>query len=417
VPGRANSEPRPIRILRLIARLNIGGPAIHTMLLTERLAPPDFESVLVTGRLELGEGDMSDWLSGKLVRHLVIPSLRQKLGLHDLAAWWSVFRLMRRERPDIVHTHTAKAGALGRSAAVMRNGLLRAGAWLRGRPAQRCRIVHTFHGHVLEGYFSRWASRVFVMIERWLASRSDALIAVSRAVRDELLALGIGRPEQWRVIPLGLDLSALAQLCPSDAETPLRVGMVGRLVPIKNPSLFLAALSRAASKQPGTRLAGIIAGDGPLRPALEAQARELGLGGRVQFTGWQRDLPSLYEGLEAVCLTSWNEGTPVALIEAMAAGHPVVATDVGGVGDLLEGKERSRGPIPTGTYRVTERGILVRPGDAEGLAGALVLLAEDPGLRQGLGRAGRAYVTQRFSIERLVRDLTRLYEQLMEEGG
>lgn len=408
---------RPVKILRLIARLNIGGPAVHAILLSERLGPPAFESVLVTGRLEPGEGDMSDRLSGKPVRCIAVPSLRQRLGLHDLAAWWRIFRIIRRERPDIVHTHTAKAGALGRSAAAVHNALLWLGARASGRPVRRCRLVHTFHGHVLDSYFSTWVSRVFVMIERLLARRTDRLIAVSRAVRDDLLAKRIGRPPQWRIIPLGLDLSSLMQLPPAAESLPVRVGMVGRLVPIKNPGLFLSALSRASSRQPTTPLAGVVVGDGPLRPALEAQARRLGLNGCVQFTGWQRDLRALYEGLDAVCLTSWNEGTPVALIEAMAAGHPVVATDVGGVGDLLCDEGGPEEPVPPGQFRVTDRGILVRPGDAEGLAGALAVLASDPLLRRSLGRAGRAYVTQHFSIERLVRDLTRLYEQLMEEGG
>ncbi|MGH7535658.1 MAG: glycosyltransferase, partial [Gemmatimonadales bacterium] len=320
----------------------------------------------MTGRLESGEGDMSDRLEGKPVRRIVVMSLRQKLGLHDVVAWWRIFRLIRRERPDIVHTHTAKAGTLGRSATVAHNALLWLSARLTSRPSWPCRMVHTFHGHVLDGYFSAWVTRVFVMIERWLARCSDRLIAVSPAVRDDLLAKKIGRPEQWRVIPLGLDLAVLAQVPPPAESSPVRIGMVGRLVPVKNPGLFLSALSRASSYQPNTPLTGVVVGDGPLRPALEAQARRLGLDGRVRFTGWQRDVRALYEGLAVACLTSWNEGTPVALIEAMAAGHPVVATEVGGVSDLLRGEGGPAGPIPAGEFCVTERGILVRPGNEEG---------------------------------------------------
>ena len=187
----------------------------------------------------------------------------------------------------------------------------------------------------------------------------------------------------------------------------------------KNLNAFISVFSdppilNAQYLIPDAPLAGMVVGDGPLRPALEAEARHLGLNGRVRFTGWRRDLAAVYEGLEATCVTSWNEGTPVALIEAMAAGHAVVATDVGGVGDLLRDQGGTRAPIPAGGFERTGRGLLVRPGDPEGLAEALATVARDPDLRRSLGRAARDYVIQRFGAERLVGDLAQLYGTLME---
>ena len=412
------SAPRPIRILRIITRLNIGGPAIHAILLSRRLSAPDYDSLLVTGHPAANEGDMSGLLEGSGVRRVIVPALKRRLSpWADLQAWWSLFQLIRREGPDIVHTHMAKAGALGRTAAMAANALARVRRRLTGHPASACRILHTFHGHVLDGYFSASVSRLFVMIEGWLSRGTDTLIAVSPAIRDALLGKGIGRPEQWRVIPLGLDLTALAQLPVSNGAAPVRVGLIGRLVPIKNPSLFLSAFDQLRRRTSTVPVEGRVIGDGPLRSSLEQEAKRPGLGSLVQFTGWQQDLRAVYQQLEATCLTSWNEGTPVAIIEAMAAGRAVIATDVGGVRNVLEDAERPL-PIPKGGFRATQRGILVRPGDSGGLAAALVAVAENRVLRAQLGQAARAYAVQRFSEERLCRDITSLYASLItNEGG
>lgn len=408
---------RPLRIVRVIARLNIGGPALHAALLTERLQGPGVESVLVVGQADATEGDLAPSLAARGLRIVIVPALRQPLHpWRDLCAWWRLLRILQRERPDIVHTHTAKAGALGRAAAMTYNALARLAARGRLRPARTCRTVHTFHGHVLEGYFPVWLSYLFAMIERWLARGTDRLIAVSPQVQRELLRKGIGRPPQWRVIPVGLELSTLARVSPRNEQAGLGVGFIGRLVPIKNPGLFLKALRELARQRPEVPLHAVIAGDGPLRARLEAEARQLGLGQRVRFAGWQHDLPSLYEALDAACLTSWNEGTPVALIEAMAAGRAVVATDVGGVRSLLDDTEETESPA-SGAYRIAARGLLVRPGDVAGLSAALERLARDPQLRARLGEAGRAHVMQRYTPERLVADLMGLYRELQAEGS
>lgn len=396
------------KIVRIVTRLNIGGPAIHAALLSRELDPQRFSTCLVIGEPEAGEGDFSDLVEGHRIHLVRLRWLRRPLRpWADLVALVCVMRIVWREHPRILHTHMAKAGALGRLAGILYNRL-GPGRW----PGNRARLIHTFHGHVLEAYFSPTLSRLFTAIERWLARRTDCLIAVSHGIRDELLAKGIGRPAQWRVIPLGLDLSAFTQL-PSPREAPaIRVGMVGRLVPIKNPVLFLQALHQLAGQNGRAGFSGLIVGDGPLRSRVQEEVDRLGLGRLVRMTGWRRNVSSIYAELDAVCLTSWNEGTPVSLIEAMAAGRPVIATEVGGVPDLLGDASGARETIAAGAFRVAERGILIRPGDPDGLAAALQRLRHDPELRRTLGEAGRRHASRVFDHRRLIDEMSLLYEQV-----
>jgi glycosyltransferase involved in cell wall biosynthesis len=327
----------------------------------------------------------------------------------DAVSLVRLLRIVWKEHPRIIHTHMAKAGALGRLAGLLYN---RIGPGRR--PGWRAVLVHTFHGHVLDGYFSPQLSRFFAMIERRLARRTDCLIAVSRTIRDELLAKGIGAPVQWHVIPLGLDLTRFAQVPLRDGAAPLRVGLVARLVPIKNPVLFLHALHQLSARGTVPAMRAVVVGDGPLRSALERHVQQLGLNCIVQFMGWQRDLRAVYRELDVVCLTSDNEGTPLALIEAMAAGRPVIGTAVGGVCDLLQ--EAGQGPIDIapGRFLITSRGLLVRPGDAEAFAAALGHLARDASLRRRLGEAAQAYAASRFSYLRLLNDMSNFYHALHE---
>jgi glycosyltransferase involved in cell wall biosynthesis len=382
-----------VRVLRLIARLNVGGPAIHATLLTERLDPARYESLLVTGTEDPREGNYLA-LHGKVVARLeVLPALGREIsGPRDLLALGQLVRLMRRVRPHVVHTHTAKAGTLGRLAALA-----------TGVPV----VVHTYHGHVFRGYFSPAKTRLFLSIERWLAPRTSRLLTVSETVRAELLALGIGRPERTGVIPLGLDLDrflgaeALRGQLRAElglgAATPL-VGIVARLGPIKAHEVFLDAAAALARRLPDSCF--VVVGDGERREELEARAGRLGLGDRVRFLGWRRDLDRIYADVDVVALTSRNEGSPVSLIEAMAAARPVVATRVGGVPDLVE-------------EGVT--GCLV-PADAPGaLAESLGGLLADPERRRALGEAGKKRVYPAFSAERLVADVDRLYATLLQE--
>jgi glycosyltransferase involved in cell wall biosynthesis len=270
-------------------------------------------------------------------------------------------------------------------------------------------VVHTYHGHVFDGYFSPWRTRLVVSAERLLARRASALIAVTERVRRDVLTRGIGRPDRVVVVPLGLDLDRM-QAAPARrgelrAElglapaTPL-VGIVARLVPIKAHETFLQAAKAMAPVRPDARF--LIAGDGERRGALEAMARELGLGDRVRFLGWRADLDRLYADLDVVVLTSKNEGSPVALIEAMAAGRPVVSTRAGGVEDVV-------------ADGVTGR--VVPIGDAGALARVVIDLLEQPDEAARLGAAAREAVVARFASSRLVADVDRLYRRLLAERG
>lgn len=396
-----------VKIVRVVTRLNIGGPSVHVGLLSTGLDPSRFETCLVVGTVGEKEGDWGPKIAARGARLVHLKSLtRSPHPLKDLLAWLQLCSLLWKERPRILHTHMAKAGTLGRLAGLLYNGCG------PGRdPKNRLILIHTFHGHVLEGYFSSWISTLITGIERWLGKRTDCLIAVSPRIRDDLFSKGIGKRESWRVIPLGLNLSNLLDLPLPNGNGPLRCGMVGRLVPIKNPSLFLQALSRLPE------MSGVLVGEGPLRDSLEKEARQHTLGDRISFTGWQEDLRRCYQKLDVACGTSLNEGTPVSLIEAMAAGRVVVATDVGGVRDLLDPDAGEAGEIPEKGFRITPVGMLIRSGDVQGLAAALTRLAHDRPLRHTLGEAARRHVRDRYSHERLIREISQLYEELESRGS
>lgn len=388
---RDRGASRSIRVLRVIARLNIGGPAIHATLLHERLNPARFESTLVTGTEEAGEGNYLE-LHGRTAKVEVIPDLGREIRpLRDVQTLSRLVSLMRRIRPHVVHTHTAKAGAVGRAAAI-----------LAGVPA----VVHTYHGHVLRGYFSPAKTAVYRGIEQSLAWKTDRLLAVTTRVRDELIALGVGKASQYRAVPLGFDLVPLlaaerrrgelrAELGVGDA--PL-IGIVARLVPIKAHEVFLAAAAEVRRQVPGARF--LIVGDGELRQTLELQTAALGLTAAVRFLGWRADIDRLYADIDVMALTSRNEGSPVALIEAMAAGVPVVSTDVGGVADVVE-------------HGVS--GLLAPMDDAAAVARHVVTLLADPAMRRTMGQHGRTKVAATYDAGRLVTDIETLYEDLIRE--
>src|SRR4051812_31287383 len=369
----------PIKILRVIDRLNIGGPAIHVILLTQHMnpsrpgLPSAFETRLVYGQEAPGEGNMFELARQTGVQPSFIPSLGRELNpLRDVASFWQLLRLIRRERPSVVHTHKSKAGVVGRLA------------------ARLCRvpvIIHTYHGHVLHSYFSPLKTRMFIAIERWMGKFSDQLIAVSPKVKDDLVRYGIASNEKIRVTYLGLDLRKFAEK--RRGEGALRrqlglapgiplVGIVARLVPVKDLPLFLSAAQALLARRPETRF--VIAGDGELRGELEKQAQDRGLRERVYFLGFRSDVENIYSDLDVLMLTSFNEGSPVSLIEGLAAGCAVVATDVGGVSDVVHHGT-------TGVLVPRE----VRSPDftAAALAAAAADLLTDPARRQRLGEAGR----------------------------
>lgn len=391
-----NSTTDKIKIFRIIGRLNVGGPSIHVVNLTAGLDRRRFEQRLVVGTENPDEGSMLDYALKRGVEPLVIPEIVTAFSLttRDLRAVAKLHALLRRERPDIVHTHTAKAGLIGRLA-----------ARLAGVPV----IVHTFHGHVLHGYYGAIKSGLLQKMERTLARLSDRLITVGEQVKRELVGYGIAEPARITVIPLGFDLSPFVAAaseagqfrgemrCGSDVRL---IGIVGRIFPIKNHALFLQAAARIAAAEPQARF--VIVGDGPLRPALERQAAELGISQRVLFTGWRRDVHKIYADLDALVISSDNEGTPVSAIEAMAAGCPVIATRVGGLSDLIV---------------EAETGLLVPPRDAARLADAVLDLLKNSDMAEMIRRNAMTAARCRFGIARLIADMERLYGELLAAKG
>lgn len=386
----------PIRILRVIARLNVGGPALHVSHLSRELDRIGYETTLVAGRVDESEGSM-EYVARELgVVPEYVPQLQREISpLADSVAIAGILRLIRRHRPHILHTHTAKAGAVGRIAALL------AGP---GRPQV---VVHTFHGHVLRGYFSPAKTAGFRQLERQLARISDALIAVSPEIRDDLVALGVAPAEKISVVRLGLPLETRAA-AGEEARGRIRaelgiepgrftVGWLGRMTEIKHCDDLLRSFAGLRAR--GVEADLVLAGDGPLRGSLESLARELGIAADCRFVGYREDVGDLYAAIDAFALTSGNEGTPVAAIEALAAHRPVVSTDVGGVRDVvLDGRS----------------GYLVGPGDVPAITDALQRLAADPALRTAFGKEGHEYVLRRYSIPRLVSDLDGLYRSLLE---
>ena len=375
-------ETRPIRILRIIARMNVGGPAWQVSVLTRGLDEHRFESRLVVGDVGEGEADFIALRDPDLPA-LKIPALGRSVRFgDDLRAFVAIRRAIRDYRPDIVHTHTAKAGVLGRLAAAT------------------CRVpvrVHTFHGHVLHGYFKRWVTRLVRIVEGLLARRTTALVAVGERVRDELLEAGIGRADQYVVIPPGVALEALPDRVSArnglglPLNRPL-VLFVGRLTAVKRPDRLIEAMALVLDTRPDAVLA--IAGEGELLE--ETRSRAEPLGESVRFLGWQRDIAGLYAAADCMVLTSDNEGMPVTLIEAAMAGVPSVTTDVGSAREVvLDG--------------VT--GLVVAP-DAAAVADGLVRLLDND-LRHRMGAAARARAEAEFDTRRLITDHESLYERLV----
>jgi glycosyltransferase involved in cell wall biosynthesis len=381
-----------IKVLRIIARLIIGGPSFHVINLNKGLDPHNFESLLVCGTENAGEQSLMDLAFAQGIKPVVISEMVAEASLkpRDLKALYKLYCLLRRQRPDIVHTHTAKAGFLGRLAA---------------RLAKVPIVVHTYHGHILHGYHSSFKTNLLRRMEKSLAHITDCIIAVSTEVKRDLVAYGVSSPEKIMVIPLGLELEPFLNCAAHrgelrhelgiDDSAPL-IGIVGRIVPIKNHRLFLDAALHVADQNPRVRF--VIVGDGPLRPEMERYAYELGIANRVIFTGWRRDLQRIYADLDVLAVSSINEGTPVSAIEAMAAGRPVVATCVGGMPDLItEG----------------EAGYLVPAEDAKALATAVASLLKDPKASRQMGQRARAVVKERFAAQRLITDMERLYQELV----
>ena len=377
----------------------MGGPALHVSYLSAGLRDRGYETILVAGSVGQGEQSMAYVAEELGVPVVTIPHLHREISpVRDLLATVRLARIIRAERPAILHTHTAKAGAVGRVAAFLAG---------RRRPPI---IVHTFHGHVLRGYFGRFWTGVFRLLERWLARITDALVAVSPEVRDELVAFGVAPASKFRVIRLGIELDErLDRDGAARAETRrvmgigderFVVGWIGRMTAVKRTDIVLRSFSRL--KDEGVDAVLCMVGDGPDRRWVEDLAGELGVMRDSLFPGYQEDVGPFFAAFDVFVLPSGNEGTPVTAIEALASGCPVVATRVGGVPDVVTDGED---------------GFLVEPGDVEELAARLAQLANDPDLRGRMGAAGRERMRSRYAVDRLIDDIDRLYRDLLEQKG
>ncbi len=381
----SNAEPR---ILRVITRLNVGGPATHVLLADRGLRERGWQTLLLHGQVEPDEAEVD--LSSVDVPMLRIPTLARPIRpVADARAFAAVVRAIRRHRPQIIHSHLSKAGLIARSAAMASSSAAR---------------VHTFHGTVFGGYFGDRSSAAIVRAERFLGAHTSRVIALSERQEDELIEHRIAPSERIRIVPLGLDLGRFGQLDRASARARLAeppdaflVVSIGRLVPIKRIDRLVRAFAILAGMVSNARL--VIVGDGAERAGLESLVAELGISARVRFAGWQADTPAWYAAADAVALTSDREGTPLTLIEAAAAGRPSVAGDVGGVADVvIDGLT----------------GFVVGPADEAAFADRLGRLAVDPELRQRLGQAAPERA-QAFAGERLVDDLDRLYREILAE--
>jgi glycosyltransferase involved in cell wall biosynthesis len=400
-----------IRVVRIIDRLNIGGPAKHVTWLAAGMDPRWFETCLIAGTVPEGEGDMSYFAHDAGVEPLVIKEMSRELSPRDAIVVFKLLRQLFRFKPQIIHTHKAKAGAVGRVAALLYKWLTPSALRLRPRV---CRVIHTYHGHIFHSYYDETKTKVFLAIERALARFcTDQIITISEQQRREICeTFKVGRPGQYSVIPLGIDFDEtksqkgrLRESINVEDDVPL-IGIVGRLCEVKNHAMFLTAAARL--KHEGLNARFVIIGDGHLREVLEKQSASLGVEEIVSFTGFRDDVASLYTDLDIVALTSLNEGTPLTLIEAMHCGVPVVATEVGGVVDLMGVRQKSDGQLT-----VWDHGLTAPSCHIQAFTDALRYLIERDHLRRVMGSRGRAFVKSRMSKDRLVADMENLYGELL----
>lgn len=379
------------KVLRIIDRLNIGGPAIHCVLLTEFLPEDEFKTTLLTGHVCDFEGDMSYFTEKYNVTPIYIKSLGKKISLFsDLCAFWEILNIIRKEHPDIVHTHKAKAGALGRVA-----------AFLLHVP----KIYHTFHGHVFHGYFGKLKSTIFILIERLLACITTKIVVISEQQFHEICeTYHIAPAHKFKIIPLGFDFSNLNQYTQYKGSLRTKynipqnhciIGIVGRLTSIKNHEFFLQVAKQVLQQEKNVSF--VIIGDGELRITLEAKVQELQIQNNVYFTGWIQNSPEIYADLDIVTLTSYNEGTPVTLIEALYCKKPVVATNVGGVVNVVHDKVS---------------GLLCDVTDINSFTANLLYMIQNPKERQKMGECGYTEIKDKYSYSRLVNDISELYNQI-----
>lgn len=393
------------KVLRIINRLNIGGPTFNAAYLTKYLSP-EFETLLVSGTIDDGEASSEYILKELGIKPLYIPEMQRPIRpLKDRKAYFKIYQIIKDFQPDIVHTHAAKAGALGRLAALNLKVPV---------------ILHTFHGHAFHSYFHPFITKLFIQIERYLAQKSTKIIAISELQKKELSQdFKICSPEKIIVVPNGFDLDKFQKDYEQKRTTfriqyqipdnVVAIGIIGRLAPIKNHELFLKSIDLLRKKTSIPFMTFII-GDGELRLNIENFCKQLDLPFSkrdqgepptlVNFTSWIKEIDYANAGLDIIALTSLNEGTPVSLVEAQAAGNPVVSTNVGGVADIVHHEKA---------------GFLTPSNQAETFANALLTLLENPQLRYKMGEYGKKFAFENFGYQRLIKDMANLYYQLLHQ--
>jgi glycosyltransferase involved in cell wall biosynthesis len=400
---------KKIKILRVVSRLNIGGPTLNVKYLTEGLDSGIYDTRLVSGTISPNEGDMSYITRFNRDIKIDVPELQREINIiKDTIALVKILKIVFNYRPDIIHSHTSKAGTIARCAATLYNLFSR----------KKAIVVHTYHGHVLEGYFSNLKSKLVVFIEKLLARITDAIIAISCTQKWELTEkYHLASAEKVHTINLGFDLSRFLKIRDKgtlrstfdvDDRIPV-IGIVGRLAPIKNHRLFLDAAKLIVERYKDKAIRFAIIGDGELKDSLKAYAQTIGIEHDVIFYGWEKNIERIYADLDILVLTSNNEGTPVSIIESMAASVPVVTTGVGGVKDLL-GRIETRVAIKDG-FSICERGILCPKGNATAVADGIQYLIESD--NQDLINKASEYVFENYTEKRLIERIENLYINLI----
>jgi glycosyltransferase involved in cell wall biosynthesis len=398
------------KVLRIFNRFILGGPVLNALILSKYLSP-DFETKLISGVKDEGEKTAEGLLHEYGITPVYIPQMRRSVNpFQDIIAYDAIRKLIKEYKPDIVHTHAAKAGALGRFAAASCNVPV---------------IIHTFHGHVFHSYFNKPVTQLVVQTERYLAKRSTKIIAISQSQKNELVnQFKICSEDKVAVIPNGIDLEKFStnQLAkrlawrnkfniPSDT---ILIGIVGRMAPVKNHALFVQAIHSVLKKTDDKNLKFAIIGDGETRMETQALLESLSISynyfpenpateiSRVLLTSWQTEMDYVYAGLDIVCLTSLNEGTPISLIEAQAAKKPIVSTNVGAVTDTV----------------IVDKSALLSPSNNSSVfAEKLLSIISNKDLREQMGNSGYKFVNEKYSHQRLVKDMSQLYNHLLDNIG
>ena len=389
------------KILRILNRFNLGGPTYNVAYLTKYISK-EYETILVGGLKEDAEASSEYILKDLNISYTIIPEIRREINLRqDFKAFRKLIKLIKTEKPDIVHTHASKAGMLGRMAAIY-----------CGVPY----IFHTFHGHVFHSYFGKIKTSVFIAIERFLAKRSTAIIAISESQKYDLGTLyKICSPQKIEVVPLGLNLHRFSEDLTAKrtafrskyniAPDEIAIGIVGRLAKVKNHKLFIDAIALCYNQKAGKKIRAFIIGDGELNEELQLYCTNQRIPFNtnndnqfdqlITFTSWIQNVDVAYAGLDIVTLTSFNEGTPVSIIEAQAAGKPIVATNVGGITMIVKDGETA----------------LLSDISLEQFSKNLYKLIENKELRDTMGENSRNFSGEKFSYERLCSDIEKVYKK------